>query len=73
MRSTMAVVLTLVLLAAPTMAAAPAKKKTEFPTTEHILRWINGYRTRPEAAKLPLAVKAMSELGVFRDMDTAGI
>ena len=73
MRSTMAVVLALVLLGAPAMAAAPIKKKTEFATTEHILRWINGYRTRPEPAKLPVAVKAMSELGVFRDMDSAGI
>ena len=31
------------------------------------------YRLRPEPGKLPAAVKAMSEFGVFRDMDTAGI
>ena len=73
MRSTMAVILALVLLGAPAMAAAPAKKKAEFSSTEHILRWINGYRTKPDPGKLPAAVKAMSELGVFRDMDTAGI
>ena len=51
----------------------PAKKKVEFSSTEHILRWINGYRLRPDPGKLPTAVKAMSELGVFRDMDQAGI
>jgi hypothetical protein len=73
MRSTVAVVLALVLLGTPALAAAPTKKKSEFPTTEHILRWINGYRTKPEPAKLPIAVKAMSELNVFRDMDTAGV
>jgi hypothetical protein len=73
MRSTMAVILALVLLGAPAAAAAPAKKKTEFSSTENILRWINAYRLRPDPGKLPAAVKAMSELGVFRDMDQAGI
>lgn len=53
--------------------AAPAKKKNEFASQEHILRWISSYRNKPEPAKLPLAVKAMSELGLFREMDTAGI
>ena len=74
MRSTIAALLALVLLALPTAAAAPAKKKkVEFSSTENILRWINGYRLRPDPGKLPTAVKAMSELGVFRDMDQAGI
>ena len=73
MRTTMAVVLALVFLGAPVLAAAPTKKKGEFASTEHILRWINGYRNKPNPSKLPAAVKAMSELNVFRDMDTAGI
>ena len=74
MRSTIAALLALVLMALPTAAAAPAKKKkVEFSSSENILRWINGYRLRPEPGKLPTAVKAMSELGVFRDMDQAGI
>jgi len=72
MRSTMAVILALVLMA-PAAAAAPSKKKAEFSSTEHILRWINAYRVKPDPGKLPAAVKAMSELGVFREMDTAGI
>jgi hypothetical protein len=73
MRSTMAVMLALLVLAVPATSAAPGKKKPEFASTEHILRWINNYRLKPEPAKLPAAVKAMSELGVFREMDTAGI
>ncbi len=73
MRSTMAVMLALLLVSAPAAFAAPSKKKIEFASSEHILRWINGYRMKPEPGKLPAAVKAMSELGVFRDMDTAGI
>jgi hypothetical protein len=75
MRSVVAAVLALVFLSPPAMAAPPAKKKAaaDFSSTENILRWINNYRLRPDPAKLPVAVKAMSQLGVFRDMDQAGI
>jgi hypothetical protein len=73
MRSAMAVMLALLLLSVPAAFAAPSKKKVEFASSEHILRWINGYRMKPEPGRLPAAVKAMSELGVFREMDTAGI
>lgn len=54
-------------------AHASKQRKNEFASQEHILRWINGYRNKPEPAKLPLAVKAMSELGLFRELDNAGI
>ena len=74
MRATMAMVLALAFAIVPAAAAAPGKRtKTDFSSTEHILRWINAYRLKPEPNKLPAAVKAMSTLGVFRDMDTAGI
>lgn len=57
--------------------AAPGKKRPDKPaehaTTEELLRWINGYRTRPEPGKMPDAIKAASRLGLFRDMDAAGI
>src|SRR5215475_14762285 len=62
-----------VLGASASKGTAPNKKKPEFASSEDILRWINNYRLKPEPAKLPAAVKAMSELGVFREMDTAGI
>ena len=73
MRSTMAALLALLLACAPAAGAAPSKKKPAFASSEHILRWINGYRLKPDPGKLPAAVTAMSELGLFRDMDTAGI
>jgi hypothetical protein len=56
-----------------TAALAAPKKKPEFASTEQILRFINGYRAKPQPAKLPLLVHAASELGAFRDMDSAGI
>jgi hypothetical protein len=51
----------------------PAKNKGAFASPEQILRWINAYRAKPEPAKMPIAMRAASELGVFREMDSAGI
>jgi hypothetical protein len=57
--------LALLIPAASALEAAAAKKKGEFASAEHILRWINGYRLKPEPAKLPSAVRAASALGIF--------
>jgi hypothetical protein len=81
LRETLAVRLAVILLLAvalgicPSAGAAPANKvaKREFASAEVILRWINGYRSRPNPAKLPAAVHAMSDLGLFRDLDTSGV
>jgi hypothetical protein len=73
MRSAMALLFAMALLAAPANAAAPHKKKEEFVTAEVILRWVNGYRTQPQPEKVPAMVKAVSALGIFRDMETAGV
>jgi hypothetical protein len=53
--------------------AAPPAKPHEFASTQHILGWINTYRAKPDPTKLPKAVKAMSALGVFRDLEGSGI
>jgi hypothetical protein len=73
MRSIFSMSFALLVLAALPLDAAPAKKKNEFASTEQILRWINGYLSKPEPAKMPLAMRAASELGVFRDMDASGV
>jgi hypothetical protein len=79
MRSAIAVILALVLSCAQATAAKPNKRPMPdrptavFSSSEDLLRWINGYRTKPEPAKMPVAVHAMSELGLFRDLDTAGV
>lgn len=73
MRSAMAFLFAVALIAAPAEAAAPPKKKEEFVTAELILRWMNGYRTNPQPDKMPAMVKAVSNLGIFRDMETAGV
>jgi len=42
-------------------------------TAKVILKWINGYREKPEPEKLPQAVKAMSGLGIFKELEQAGV
>lgn len=53
--------------------AAPPPREPVFASPQHILRWINGYRARPEPDKLPLAVKAMVSLALFRDLEASGV
>jgi hypothetical protein len=74
MRAAMALLLTLALLgAAPCEAGTPKKVQDEFASAEQILRWINGYRNQPKPGKLPAMARAASALGLFRDMETAGV
>jgi len=60
------------LLVASAAAATPPKEPV-FASPQHILRWINGYQARPEPDKLPLAVKAMVSLALFRDLEANGV
>ncbi len=58
-------------------AAKPTKKAVTqpqpFTAPEHILRYIDRYRANPTPDRLPEAVKAMAALGLFRDMEGAGV
>lgn len=58
-------------------ALAKQKEKTapapKFDRPEAVLKWINDYRQHPEPSRLPEAVKAMGDLGLFRDLDNAGV
>jgi hypothetical protein len=58
-------------LVAPASAAVPLR--TEFSSLEAVSRWISGYRARPEPAKLPAAVRALSQLGAFKDPESSGV
>jgi hypothetical protein len=51
----------------------PQEQPAQPANTQVILKWINGYRHNPEPEKLPPAVKAMSSLGLFKDLDQAGL
>jgi hypothetical protein len=50
-----------------------SEKQHEFTRPDDLLRWINGYRAHPEPNKVPSLVKTASAMGIFRDMETAGV
>ena len=52
---------------------SPQEPPAQPANTQVILKWINGYRHNPEPEKLPPAIKAMSALGLFKDLEQAGL
>ena len=54
-------------------AAAAALRPGELATSEGVLRWINAYRTRRDLAHVPLAIRALSQLGALRDPESSGV
>ena len=42
-------------------------------TAQTILKWINSYREKPEPEKVPEVVKAMSAIGLFKELEQAGV
>src|SRR5215468_10183521 len=61
----------LVGLVAPASAALPGT--VEFTSIDATSRWISSYRLKPEPARLPAAVRALSQHGAFKDPESAGI
>jgi hypothetical protein len=55
-------------LAAPAAAAVPV----EFSSSEAVSRWIANYRVKPDPARLPAAVRALSQLGAFKETESSG-
>ncbi|WP_333794640.1 hypothetical protein [Hyphomicrobium sp.] len=64
-----------VLALVPALAREKARKPPapEFTKSEHVLKWINDYRTAPDPERLPELVRAMGDLGLFRDLESAGV
>lgn len=76
MRRVIAILGLALLIVLPAFAfAKPAKHKQPkpFQNAEELLKWINDYRKHPDPDRLPVAVKAMSALGVTRDTDQSGV
>jgi hypothetical protein len=64
-------IITLVMLVAPASAAPPAGG--EFFSNEQVAGWISGYRAKPDPARVPAAVQALSRLGGFKDPESSGV
>src|SRR5262245_23275123 len=63
----------LVILALVVPASAAPTHKIEFTSREAILGWIWKYRLKADPARVPGAIKAMSQTGAFKDPDSAGV
>lgn len=75
MRTATALLVVIASLLSPAAAADKTKRAPplEFRKSEQVLKWINDYRQAPEPDRLPDVVRAMGELGLFRELDQAGV
>jgi hypothetical protein len=66
-------VATLAVLAAPgAQAARSAPAKIDFNSRASVMEWIDTYRAKPDPARVPAAVRALSQAGALRDPESAG-
>jgi hypothetical protein len=63
----------LAILILPAAAGAGAWRLDEASTRDDVLKWIDGYRNRPDPASVHVAMKVLSQRGVLRESDTAGV
>jgi hypothetical protein len=66
-----AVLLSLVIAMAPALGA-PARF-SGFASLEAIQKWIYEYRSKPDRARVPLAIRTLSQIGTLKDPESAGI
>ncbi|MGI9382619.1 MAG: hypothetical protein ACR2PO_05655, partial [Methyloligellaceae bacterium] len=52
---------------APQAATPPTAQHPDFASAERLLDWVSNYRDRPELWKVPAAVHAMHDHGLFQD------
>jgi hypothetical protein len=62
----------LALLSAPAAATAPVRL-SDYSSRDDVLRWIDGYRLRPDPGEARLAMKVLSDRGALRDAESAGV
>ena len=77
MRVLFCVLVTAAFALSPALAQDRGKRagqaQPEITRSEQILKWINDYRQAPEPDALPDMVRAMGNLGLFRELDSAGV
>lgn len=73
MRPLCAMLIVVLLAAIASSVDAAAPKRAAFTSPEALQKWINAYRAKPEPKRLPDAIRAMSTLGLLREVDTAGL
>jgi hypothetical protein len=59
-------------LASAAPASAVPQPNTALMSTDAMLKWINGYRSKPQPDALPVLVRGLSDLQAFKDAETCG-
>jgi hypothetical protein len=72
MRHTVAAMAIILFAAVPAQASRASGNHNEFLSRNAVIEWMEGYRHKPEPARLPAAVQALSEAGALRDPEAAG-
>jgi hypothetical protein len=62
-----------IVLAGLAPAAAALPNSGEFSSIDGVGRFISNYRLKPNPTRVPAAVKALANLGAFKDADSAGV
>jgi len=60
------------LMSGPVAATAPVRL-SDFSSRDDVLRWIDGYRLRPDPGAARMAMKVLSDRGALRDAEAAGV
>jgi len=60
------------LIATPRPAQAVTQPAAAFNSNDAILKWINGYRRRPDPERLPAVVHALSAMQAFKAAESSG-
>ena len=72
-RATAIIIAVTAILFGLAVPASAALRPAELGSAEAVLKWINGYRANRDVASVPAAVKALSQLGAFKDPENAGV
>jgi hypothetical protein len=67
------ILIVLAIMILPETAGAATVRLVELSTREDVLKWIDGYRNRPDPASVAIAVRVLSRRGVLQDPDAAGV
>ena len=73
MSRTKAILITILMLLVAAPASAALNPLVDLGSLESVMRWINAYRTNPEPTGVPVAVKALSRFGSFKDPEQSGV
>ena len=68
-----AILLVMLAMLGARLRRRPPPADGEFFSSEQVTGWISNYRTKPDPARLPAAVRALSRFGAFKDPESSGV